>query len=106
MVSDNRATALHEAVRFDQPEILRELLKADPDTARKDREGLHPLALAASLGRLRCLQALLDAGIDTDLPDRTGLTALFWARRHDQALAESILVEHGGSREAWPIVVD
>lgn len=48
--SDNRATALHEAVRFDHPEIVRQLLAAGPDAAHYDREGLHPLALAAVLG--------------------------------------------------------
>lgn len=104
--SDNRATALHEAVRFDHPEIVRQLLAAGPDTAHYDREGLHPLALAAVPGRLSCLQALLEAGIAADLPDRSGLTALYWARRYDQALAESLLVERGASRDAWPILVD
>jgi ankyrin repeat protein len=104
--SDNRATALHEAVRFDHPGIVRELMTAKPEMARYDREGLHPLALAAALGRLACLQTLFTAGAEADLPDRTGLTALFWARRYDRALAEVILVEHGASREAWPIQVD
>jgi len=101
--SDNRATALHEAVRFDHPGIVRVLLAAAPDPERYDREGLHPLALAAAQGRLVCLQALLDSGIAVDLPDRTGLTALYWARRHNQDLAESLLIEQGASREAWPI---
>lgn len=104
--SDNRATALHEAVRFDHPEIVRALLAANPDPERYDREGLHPLALAAAQGRLVCLKNMLDAGIAPDLPDRTGLTALYWARRYDQALAEGLLVAHGASREAWPVLVD
>ena len=104
--SDNRTTALHEAVRFDHPEIVRELLAAGPEIARYDREGLHPLALAAALGRLACLSAFFEAGVAADIPDKTGLTALYWARRYDQALAEVILVEHGASREAWPIVID
>ncbi|MBL8415627.1 MAG: ankyrin repeat domain-containing protein [Propionivibrio sp.] len=101
--SDNRATALHEAVRFDHPEIVRILIAAAPDSERYDREGLHPLALAAAQGRLACLQALLDSGIAPDLPDRTGLTALYWARRYNQDLAESLLIAQGASREAWPI---
>ena len=104
--SDNRATALHEAVRFDRPEILRLLLSARPDPERYDREGLHPLALAAARGRLACLLVLLDSPVAADLPDRNGLTALYWARRYDQALAESLLVERGASREAWPINLD
>ena len=104
--SDNRATALHEAVRFDHPGIVRELMAAHPEMARYDREGLHPLALAASLGRLACLSSMFEAGVEADFPDRKGLTALYWARRFDQALAEIILVENGASREAWPILVD
>ena len=104
--SDNRATALHEAVRFDHPEVVRALVAANPDPARFDREGLHPLALAAAKGRLVCLKNLLDAGIAPDLPDRGGLTALYWARRYDQALAESLLVNVGASREAWPLLED
>lgn len=104
--SDNRATALHEAVRFDHPAIVRELMAGRPEMARYDREGLHPLALAAALGRVACLNSLFEAGVDADFPDRTGLTALYWARRYDQALAEVFLVEHGASREAWPILID
>lgn len=104
--SDNRATALHEAVRFDHPAIVSELMAANPEMASYDREGLHPLALAAALGRLTCMATLFKAGVEADLPDRKGLTALYWARRYDQALAEVILVENGASREAWPILVD
>lgn len=104
--SDNRATALHEAVRFDHPDIVRLLLAASPDLERYDSEGLHPLALAASLGRLNCLLTLLDGQVAPDQPDRKGLTALYWARRYDQSLAESLLVEHGASREAWPLNLD
>lgn len=104
--SDNRATALHEAIRFNHPEIVRALTAAGPDHQRYDKEGLHPLALAAAKGRLACLKHLLDAGVAPDLPDRTGLTALYWAKRYDQGLAESLLVEHGASREAWPFPVD
>lgn len=104
--SDNRATPLHEAVRFDHPAIIRQLMAANPEMARYDREGLHPLALAASLGRLACLASIFESGVEADLPDRKGLTALFWARRYDQALAEVILVENGARREAWPILVD
>lgn len=104
--SDNRATALHEAILFDRPEALSLLLAQNPDPERYDREGLHPLALAAARGRLHCLIALLDSRIAVDLPDRNGLTALYWSRRYDRALAESILIERGASREAWPINVD
>lgn len=104
--SDNRATPLHEAVRFDHPEVIRALLAAKPDPLRYDREGLHPLALAAAQGRLACLNTLLEAGIAPDLPDRTGLTALFWARRNNQGLAESLLFVHGANREAWPIAAE
>lgn len=104
--SDNRSTALHEAVRFDHPEVVRLLLTAGPDLESYDRDGLHPLALAAALGRLNCLVAVLDSQVTPDQPDRKGLTALYWARRYDRALAESLLVERGASREAWPIDLD
>lgn len=104
--SDNRATALHEAVRFDHPAIVSELMAADPAKASYDREGLHPLALAAALGRLACMDSLFKAGAEADFPDRKGLTALYWARHFDQALAEALLVDNGASREAWPILVD
>ena len=61
------------------------------------------LALAAAKGRLACLKNMLDAGVAPDAPDRTGLTALYWANRYDQALADGILVDNGASREAWPV---
>lgn len=104
--SDNRATAVHEAVRFVQTDILQRLLAARPFPDNYDREGLHPLALASSLGNLQALRTLLDAGIDPDLPDRTGLTALHWARRFQQGLAEAYLIERGATREAWPIALN
>ncbi|KAB2921906.1 MAG: ankyrin repeat domain-containing protein, partial [Dechloromonas sp.] len=104
--SANGATALHEAVRFDQPGVLGELLRARPRLDTVDREGMHPLALAAALGRLRCLEVLLDGGVAVDLPDRSGLTALYWARRHDRPLAEARLLARGADREAWPLILD
>lgn len=103
--SDNRASALHEAIRFDQSEIIPILLAANPYPESFDREGLHPLALAAALGKLPALRTLLETGLDPDLPDRSGLTALYWARRYQQELAEAFLVTHGATREAWPIPV-
>jgi ankyrin repeat protein len=81
-------------------------MAADPAKASYDREGLHPLALAAALGRLACMDSLFKAGAEADFPDRKGLTALYWARHFDQALAEAVLVDNGASREAWPILVD
>lgn len=104
--SDNRATALHEAIRFDHPAIVSELMAAGPAEASYDREGLHPLALAAALGRLACMSSLFEAGVEADFPDRKGLTALYWARHYNQALAEIILVDHGASREAWPLLIN
>lgn len=106
MAGDNRGTPLHEAVRHDHALVVESLLKAEPVVARYDREGMHPLALAAARGSHGSLQALLAAGVDPDLPDRKGLTALYWARRFDRPLAEEILLRHGAVREAWPIHVD
>lgn len=106
MAGDNRGTPLHEAVRHDHAAIVATLVKAEPEIARYDREGLHPLALAAARGSHGALEALLAAGVEPDLPDRKGLTALYWARRFDRPLAEEILLRHGAMREAWPIHVD
>lgn len=106
MAGDNRATPLHEAARHDHALVVESLLKAEPALARYDREGMHPLALAAARGSHGALQALLAAGVDPDLPDRKGLTALYWARRFDRPLAEEMLLRHGALREAWPIHVD
>jgi len=104
--SDQRDTALHEAIRFDHPDVARLILSFKPDPAQYDREGLHPLALAAARGRLVSLEALIDSQINPDLPDQKGLTALYWARRYQQALAEVMLLERGATREAWPLVLD
>jgi ankyrin repeat protein len=100
---DNKATPVHEAVRFDQPDILRLLLAEGPNLGRLDRDGFHPLAQAAALGRLQCLHMLLQAESEADLADKHGLTALFWSRRNNHELAEALLLEHGAVREAWPI---
>ena len=67
MAGDNRGTPLHEAVRHDHAVIVATLVKAEPEIARYDREGLHPLALAAARGSHGALETLLAAGIEPDL---------------------------------------
>jgi ankyrin repeat protein len=106
LAGDNRGTPLHEAVRYDHAPVVATLLKSDPVIARYDREGMHPLALAAARGSHGSLEALLAAGADPDLPDSKGLTALYWARRFERPLAEEMLLRHGAVREAWPLHVD
>ncbi|MEU3791911.1 ankyrin repeat domain-containing protein [Streptomyces fructofermentans] len=74
-------TPLESAVRKDRADVVRLLVGAGADTARRVGEygETSPLCLAAMLGRTGVVGALLDAGVNPDTPDRMGQPALVLA---------------------------
>ena len=76
--SDNGASALHDAIRFRQSEVIPLLLAAQPYPENYDKEGLHPLALAASLGVVLAFALGQGLALPVALPTLVDLHAV-WA---------------------------
>ena len=56
-----------------------------------------PLHTAAVLGRLDCMQLVLDSRADLDVPNSSGVTALFSACLGGQVDSATLLLDHGAS---------
>ena len=94
-------TALIDAVMLDRDEVVAVLLRYRPDWRYTERElGRHALSLAASLGHVKVLDQLLQAGFDPNEPDRGGFNALYWAVFRKQRLAVAHLLASGADAGA------
>ena len=87
--------ALHWAVRADEVEVARLLLKAGADAAARNRLGVTPLNLAAANGNGPMIRTLLDHGADPHHVERTGETMLMAATRSGSADAVHSLLQRG-----------
>jgi ankyrin repeat protein len=61
-------------------------------------DGLHPLYIAASEGRLESCRRLLEGGADVDRRSVSGWTALFTAAFHGELACAELLLGHGAAR--------
>ncbi len=94
-------TALIDAVMLDRDDVVAVLLRHRADWRPTDRElGRHALSLAASLGHVKVLDQLLQAGFDPNEPDRGGFNALYWAVFRKQRLAVAHLLASGAEAGA------
>ncbi|XP_065335721.1 transient receptor potential channel pyrexia-like [Cloeon dipterum] len=59
-IKEHQDSALHCAIKADSPEIVRELLKAGADPTALGQGGLSPLHVAADLGYMSSMRALLE----------------------------------------------
>src|SRR4029434_3218712 len=96
--------ALHYAVRADDLETTRMLLRAGADVNAATREGITPLALAAVNGSLEATEILLEAGANAKATLPEGETVLMTAartvrrgNRKDDASRERYRAEDGGT---------
>ncbi|CAF4100438.1 unnamed protein product [Rotaria sp. Silwood2] len=88
----NQRIPLDEAVMANKPEIVGALLSHDRTLVqRAHRAGM----IAARFGHDKCLQILLDFGMDPNITDRTRTTPLHVAVRSLKLSAARILVSHG-----------
>jgi ankyrin repeat protein len=97
-------TALHWAVRADDPELVRLLLGAGANARAANRYGVTPLQLAATNGNVTTAQALLDAGADPNAVLPEGETILMTAARTGQRDLLKLLLDRGAdlqAREKW-----
>lgn len=79
-------TALIVAVKGGYTEVVKELLKRNPNANMMDKDGNTALAIAAKEGHIEIVQDLLDAGSYVNIPDRVR-----WRRILPRVSAQSTL---------------
>jgi len=89
------STALHEAVRSDNPEIADELIAAGADVKAATRYNITPLSLACANGNATMIEHLLKAGADANATSEQGQTALMTAALTGKPDAVKVLLAHG-----------
>jgi ankyrin repeat protein len=97
-------TALHWAVRADNAEETRRLLRAGARPDATNRYGVTPLSLAAANGNAAILSLLIAAGADPNAPSAQHEPVLMTAARSGGVDAVRCLLDHGAdvnAREPW-----
>lgn len=78
-------TALIVAVKGGYAEVVKELLKRNPNVNMTDKDGNTALTIAAKEGYTEIVQDLLDAGTYVNIPDRVRrLTRLVGVAGHEE----------------------
>jgi ankyrin repeat protein len=93
-------TALHWAVRHDDPTLVRKLLRAGAKASSANRYGVTPLAIACTNGSAEIVEQLLNAGADANATLRGGETALMTAARTGRPAVVHSLLRHGARVDA------
>lgn len=70
--SDN--TPVFEAVKYDNVDAMKFLVKHGADTGKFNRDGATPMHYAAENGKARCVEALFEMGVDIKIKDKKGNT--------------------------------
>ncbi|KAJ1274087.1 hypothetical protein BS78_05G035800 [Paspalum vaginatum] len=89
--NNRKETALHEAVRLGDDELVTELLRADGALACFPEEGTSPLYLAISLGRVKTAETLLTSDEDISCGGPDGQNALHAAVLRGPKLTRMVL---------------
>jgi ankyrin repeat protein len=95
-------TALDNAIKFKRKDVVRLCLDRGADintTARKS--GLLPVMLAACFSDTEMMQMLLDAGADINAVDKSGMSALDYARKLGQKKMVEYLKERGAKHVVY-----
>lgn len=74
--SDKGVTALHWAVGFKKPEIIRLLINAGADVNLRDNRSCAPLHYAANFGRIEIIKLFISHGADLNAKTERGVTPL------------------------------
>lgn len=89
---------LKDAVKTNDIEKLKELLDqgTDPDTILEKSSGNRAVHLAATFGYYRVIEQLIKAGAICDVPNESGVTALFNAVRFKHHRSVQVLLKSCG----------
>ena len=88
-------TLLHLAVLYEQPELLRELVKRGASVNLPNKDGVTVLMMACQLGACLAIDLLLQQSADVNKQTSNGGTALMTAAAHEQPEALSLLLAAG-----------
>ncbi|MES2606780.1 MAG: ankyrin repeat domain-containing protein [Pseudomonadota bacterium] len=97
-------TALHYAVRNNELELMKALLRKNADVNARTRYGITPIYLAAQNGSADALALLLKAGANPNEQYREGETVLHTAARTGEYKSVELLLKAGAAvdaRETW-----
>lgn len=89
---------LKDAIITNNTEKLKELLDqgTDPNMVLEKASGNRAIHLAATYGYYRVIEQLANAGAICDMPNESGVTAIFNAVRFKHPLAIQVLFKHCG----------
>ncbi len=76
-------------------------ITAEPRAQYRPAGGLTPLLYAARSGCIECINAILDAGADIDLPTPEAVTPLMVAIDNYRYNAAQVLLERGANPHVW-----
>jgi len=97
VASNDGTTALHVAVRANNPAEVQRLLRTGANPSSANRYGITPLSLAAENGNAEIMGALLKAGADSKAMLPGGQTLLMTAARTGNPEAVKLLLDGGAN---------
>lgn len=74
---ENDQSLSHIAVKFSQPKLFKSLNSLKADLNAKDKDGNTALHIASLKGDLESIKSLLDKGVDIEIQNGMGATALY-----------------------------
>jgi ankyrin repeat protein len=101
-VDSDGISALDTAIKFKRKDVVKLCIERGADintTTRKS--GILPVMLAACFSDTELMQMLLDAGADVNAVDKSGMSALDYARKLGQKKMVEYLKERGAKHVAY-----
>jgi uncharacterized protein len=93
-------TPLYDAVSQDQVSIVQLLLNHGANPNIESRQ-VSPLHKAIERDRVALVQLLLERGANPNVEDAYGLTPLEYAKKHNQASIQRLLMQYGGGNASY-----
>ncbi|MGL9778991.1 MAG: ankyrin repeat domain-containing protein [Wolbachia sp.] len=102
LARNSHHTVLHSAVRSDNGEVVKLVLKKIKETQgpyidAKDTEGDTPLMWTAETSYVNAAQVLLEYGADVGAKNNNGMTALHWAAKNNHIEVLKLLIDKGAN---------